>query len=328
MDLAAGTGTGLRTGAGTGVGADPDGHTPFLRVTGPGGEPLPWVLVRAPVVTHAHHLRLAALARAGVRFAGITSYLGFPGPPWRDERDYGLLCEAWLHCFRDPEHFLPPAGPRLLTSESDFTDPLRVDPARVAGGAAGAGTEVAPGPDIVHVSGREPWRQEAKNWPLAARCLRRLARETGLRILVVDAPAGAEPIRGVRMVGPLPWRRLLAVIAGARALFVPAVLDASPRVLAEALCLDVPVVVNRAILGGWQYVNPFTGVFFDGEDDAVAAVRAVLDARQRPRAWFAAHHGPARAGARVLRLLSALDDSLPGSLTHVLLTPDRGPGTR
>ncbi|MFE6834123.1 hypothetical protein ACFVFI_04670 [Streptomyces sp. NPDC057705] len=305
-------------------------------MTGPGGDELPWVLVRAPIVTRAHHLRLAELVRAGTRFAGATSYLGFPGARWRDERDYGLLCEAWLHCFRDPDRFLPPAGPRLLTSESDFTDPLRVDPERLAGASGAGGMATAPrlAADVVHVSGREPWRTEAKNWPLAARCLHRLARETGLRILVVDAPAEAEPIRGVRLVGPLPWRQLLAVIAGARCLFVPAVLDASPRVLAEALCLDVPVVVNREILGGWQYVNPFTGAFFDGEDDVVKTVRAVLGGGQRPRAWFSAHHGPARAGARVLRLLRTLDDSLPDRLFHVLLSPDRssavrtGPATR
>jgi hypothetical protein len=30
------------------------------------------------------------------------------------------------------------------------------------------------------------------------------------------------------------------------------VLDASPALLTEALCLDVPVVVNHRILGGWR----------------------------------------------------------------------------
>ncbi|MQY10924.1 hypothetical protein SRB5_10370 [Streptomyces sp. RB5] len=292
--------------------------TPFLRVTSPRGDVLPWVLVRAPVVTRAHHARLAELVREGCRFAGATSYLGFPGEAYRDERDYGLLCEAWLHCFRDPDRFLPPGGPRALVSESDFTDPLRVDPHRV--------TRTPPPSlvaDVVHVSGREPWRQEAKNWPLAERCLRRLSRRTGLRVLVVDAPPGAGPVPGVRLTGPLPWESLLAVLAAARCLFVPAVLDASPRVLAEALCLGVPVVVNRRILGGWQYVNPFTGAFFDGEDDIVEAVTGVLGGRCRTRSWFTAHHGPPRAGARVLRLLRTLDPSLP-DLTHVLLTPDPG----
>ncbi|MDQ0784790.1 glycosyltransferase involved in cell wall biosynthesis [Streptomyces sp. B3I8] len=301
---------------------------PFLRVTRPCGEVLPWVVVRAPVVTRAQHVRLNQLAAEGCRFAGATSCLGFPGAGFRDERDYGLLCEAWLHCFRDPDRFLPPNGSRARVSESDFTDPLRVDP-RLA--ARTLPPELVA--DVVHVSGAEPWRQRAKNWPLAARCLRRLAEEAHLRILVVDAPPGAEPLPGVRLTGPLEWPLLLAVIAAARCLFVPAVLDASPRVLAEALCLDVPVVVNQAILGGWQYVNPFTGIFFGGEDDVVPAVLEVVAAARRPRAWFMAHHGPVRAGARVLRLLRPLDSALP-ALTHVLLASDRGgweravPGTR
>lgn len=301
---------------------------PFLRVTRPCGEVLPWVVVRAPVVTRAQHVRLNQLAAEGCRFAGATSCLGFPGAGFRDERDYGLLCEAWLHCFRDPDRFLPPNGSRARVSESDFTDPLRVDP-RLA--ARTLPPELVA--DVVHVSGAEPWRQRAKNWPLAARCLRRLAEEAHLRILVVDAPPGAEPLPGVRLTGPLEWPLLLAVIAAARCLFVPAVLDASPRVLAEALCLDVPVVVNQAILGGWQYVNPFTGIFFGGEDDVVPAVLEVVAAARRPRAWFMAHHGPVRAGARVLRLLRPLDSALP-ALTHVLLASDGGgweravPGTR
>jgi hypothetical protein len=292
------------------------GTSPFARVTGPAGEVLPWVLVRAPVTTYAHHRRLTELAQEGCRFAGVTSYAGFPEAGFRDERDYGLLCEAWLHCFRSPERFLPPSGPRARLSESDFTDPLRVDPSRVGGKLP---QELVA--DVVHVSGAEPWREEVKNWPLAARCLRRLARESGWRVLVVDAPRHAKPIPGVTMTGPLPWARLLSVVAAARCLFVPAVLDASPRVLAEALCLDVPVVVNREILGGWHYVNAFTGTFFDDEHDVVAAVRG-LGAGRRPRAWFIAHHGPARAGARLLRLLRPLDDGLP-DVTHLLFTLDQ-----
>ncbi|MFB7605039.1 hypothetical protein [Streptomyces gardneri] len=300
---------------------------PFLRVTGPGGQPLPWVVVRAPVVTRAQHVRLHDLADEGCRFVGATSHLGFPGAGFRDERDYGLLCEGWLHCFRDPDRFLPPNGPRVLVSESDFTDPLRVDPRRIHRRRVAHALPAELVADVVHVSGAEPWRQEAKNWPLAARCLRRLAAETGLRVLVVDAPPGAGSLPGVRSSGPLEWPSLLAVIAAARCLFVPAVLDASPRVLAEALCLDVPVVVNRSILGGWQYVNAFTGAFFDGVDDVVPAVLGTIGAAGGPRSWFTAHHGPARAGTRVLRLLRSLDPSLP-ALSHVLLAPDPGPPKR
>ena len=75
-----------------------------------------------------------------------------------------------------------------------------------------------------------------------------------------------------------------------RILFAPNLHDASPRVLAEALCLDVPILVNRHILGGWKYVTNATGAFFGGEHDVVDAVRVLLSERRRaelqPRRWF------------------------------------------
>jgi hypothetical protein len=97
---------------------------------------------------------------------------------------------------------------------------------------------------------------------------------------------------------------------------VPNELDASPRVLAEALCLDVPLVVYRQILGGWKYVNRFTGVFFDDERDVVGAVRACFAQSVAPRLWFAANHGAYAGAQRLLRLLRTVD---PGFNRHAHL---------
>ena len=73
-------------------------------------------------------------------------------------------------------------------------------------------------------------------------------------------------------------------------LFAPNVHDASPRVLAEAMCLDVPILVNRHIVGGWKYVHSDTGAFFDSVDNVVPAFKKVIDGLQRgdlhPREWF------------------------------------------
>ena len=75
-----------------------------------------------------------------------------------------------------------------------------------------------------------------------------------------------------------------------RVLFAPNLHDASPRVLAEAMCLNVPILVNRHILGGWKYVNDQTGAFFDNEDDVVGAFKGILAAqaqgRLQPRGWY------------------------------------------
>lgn len=73
-------------------------------------------------------------------------------------------------------------------------------------------------------------------------------------------------------------------------MFVPNLSDASPRVAAEALLRDVPVIMNRHIAGGWKYINEQTGVFFDGVDDfwpAVQRLRALRAAgKLRPHDWF------------------------------------------
>ena len=75
-----------------------------------------------------------------------------------------------------------------------------------------------------------------------------------------------------------------------RVLFAPNVHDASPRVLAEAMCLDVPILVNRHIVGGWKYVNSETGAFFDSVDNVVPAYMDMMARMQRgelhPREWF------------------------------------------
>lgn len=139
----------------------------------------------------------------------------------------------------------------------------------------------------------------------------RLCEEFGLRALVIGTPT-VDFARSDRITfrDELPWHEMLDHVASARFLFAPNVEDASPRLLAEALCLDVPLVVNRAILGGWKYVNRFTGVFFDGPDDVSSAVRTCIGRRLQPRAWFRANHGPYNAGRRMRRVLASIDSSL------------------
>lgn len=264
-----------------------------------------WAVVHSRVVSPARQAQLADLRRAGFRFLGMTSDGSFPAGGDRDPIDYGALCEAWCHCFRDPDRYLPRDAPRALLSVSDFTDERRVSREASAGGGA-----IPDGFDFVYVCGTEPWKRAAKSWELARRCIPRIRSVLGLRALMVGARADDPPCADAILRPPLRWPEFLACLSHARFLFAPNVLDASPRVLGEALCLDVPVVVNRAILGGWKYVNAFTGVSFDGEDDVVDAVRECLRAARSPRAWFRANHGPYVAGFRLLRLLRLVDPSI------------------
>jgi len=197
---------------------------------------------------------------------------------------------------------------------SDFTDPDTV-----AASAAAAVHAAFGGCDFVYASARDPWKRVTKNWKLAHRAVPTICDELGLRALVIDPPESFDHPAIVECA-PLAWPAFLAVLRAARFLFVPNERDPSPRVIAEALCLDVPVVVNRTILGGWKYVNAATGVFFDDGGDVVAAVRACLTAPVAPRRWFRANHGPFVAGAALLRFLHRLDPRIR-ERDHLVVTP-------
>jgi hypothetical protein len=303
---------------------------PFQRVLDARAQPTRWVLVNGPIVTFEQQEHFADLCRSGRRFAGMSSYMTFPqlepecisGGSNRDSLDYESICEVWCHCFREPGKYLRTDLPRALISASDFTDYMRVSP-EVFGAPAHIQEKDV---EFVYVGACEDWKREAKNWTLAGQCISRLCQDLGLRAFVVGAPNPQFPAHPeIAFSAPLAWDHLLARLSRARFLFVPNMLDASPRLLAEALCLNVPVVVNSNILGGWKYVNRFTGVFFDSEHDVTSSVRDCLQQALSPRDWFRANYGPYLAGQRLLQLLRIVDSEISES-SHLCLdesTPDR-----
>ena len=278
---------------------------PFLWVLDSRQQETGWVLVNGPIVTHAQQDQFVYLRRRNHRFVGMSSYLTFPLTEYSDTLEYETVCEAWCHCFRKPDQFFKTDTPRALISFSDFTDFHRISQQNVI---TNMRVERF---DVVYVGATEDWKREAKNWRLAGRCIPRMCAELGLRALVIGTPnEDFAEVPGVTFVSQLPWSDLLAHLAQSQFLFVPNVLDPSPKVLGEALCLDVPLVMHKEILGGWKYINAFTGVFFNGEEDVIAAVRACLSKARNPRDWFRVNYGPYLAGERLLRLLRSVDPSI------------------
>merc|ERR1711948_193934 len=58
--------------------------------------------------------------------------------------------------------------------------------------------------------------------------------------------------------------------------FLPQVHDASPRVITQALSLDIPLLMNDNIIGGWKYLNHKTGEFFHDMSDFRASLKRIL----------------------------------------------------
>jgi hypothetical protein len=288
----------------------------ILRILDERGEDTEFCALRGPVAANQVQPSLDRFIRDH-RIIGICSRGVFPGhEPLYDALlghearsqsiepyQYVERSEGWAHCFRRPELYLPANLPATLLSESDFKDPDWVW--RV-------GCQQGQPPkhwDVIYVCGQGLYNEFAKNKALGMSSIYRLCSELGIRSLAVGCSetGWAEvPYGELQVTGDLAWHELMECLARSRIALFPNGLDPSPRLLAESLCLNVPLVVNREILGGWKYVTPYTGEFFNTEVDVVQVVREVLDTSYSPREWFMANHGPFKAGRRLAGFLDSL----------------------
>eukprot|EP00937_MAST-01D_sp_MAST-1D-sp2_P004945 g4945.t1 len=285
------------------------------------------VLVRAPF--RGDDEALFRKWNSTLLFLGISSFEDYPLPsgnpfsePFAPDRYAGLF-PGWLHMFR-PERarrVFPPHVKLLLMSQSNFALPAyppRTDQDRLAAEFdftySGSDQDVAS--DCVG------WSSFAKNWTLVKQALAVMCGEYRLRGVLVAtkdktgtrACTIPDSCRGLMLQTTyLDQRQYLDYVRRSRFQFLPQVHDASPRTAAQALALDVPVLMNAHISGGWKYVTEAhgeTGEFFHGMGD----LRAVLDrllakAKQAgpgayaPQRWMRAHYGDELAGPRLLRFV-------------------------
>jgi len=153
------------------------------------------------------------------------------------------------------------------------------------------------------------WQSYNRNWDLAKQCLEIMCGEFGLRGVLVGRTncEFTNKCNGIVKVVPfLAYDAFQKEMQKCRFLFVPNVADASPRVITEAMCYNMPVLVNRNILGGWHYVEPgVSGEFFTSKNDVRPALRRLTTQMNAyaPRRHFMRHHGKHRAGRRLAAFL-------------------------
>jgi hypothetical protein len=262
---------------------------------------------------------------SGHRIIGMMQWWGFPLPeysyageryrvtpalplanPW--ERPEIQACEAWCHCARDPDQFLPPGRPRFFMSHSDFVDADRIWQV-VHGGPHPA--PPAKRWDVICLFSAHWYDEVQKNWSLAQACVQTLAVDWGMSVLLLSRGGIPDVPRhpNVEVRPRLSWNDCLQSIARSRLTMVAAHLDPSPRVIVESLALDVPVLVHSQILGGWKYVQEETGSFFEGEHDIGFEAYRCLSAGLHPRSWLRRRYGRDRAARRFARYLRSLGDA-------------------
>ncbi|MAF35767.1 hypothetical protein CL622_01470 [archaeon] len=254
--------------------------------------------------------------KKGIHFIGISSYSEFPGmvtnphdslsdpemDAWK-KYDYMKLFKAWLHCFRNPDKYIPPSMPKALISESDFTNPKFIpDPS------------VTKEYDFIYVCLKDNdkckpgWQSYIRNWDLAKKCLDIMCIKYKLKGLIVgrvncELPKSCHTL--MKITDFMPQKEFLKSYNKCKFVFVPNIVDASPRVLSEGLCHGLPCIVNDNILGGWKYVTDQTGVFFHDQNDFEKQLVKLLTnlSSYNPSKYFRENYGKETTGVELKNFL-------------------------
>jgi hypothetical protein len=296
------------------VGNIPDVKFPFRNLYDQKGRKLNIILITAPF-RGADHEKLFEdyknQSNPKLEFMGISSYSEFPGKlsnPYEDRyhekqnHDYQSMVKTWLHCFREPDKYLKPSYllPRLDISESDFKDYINNKP----------DTSIKKEYDFIYICLKDNdkctpgWQSYNRNWSLAKKCLITMCRKFNLKGAIIGRENCdfTDLCSGIVKVLPfLQYHEFQKELQKARFIFVPNIADASPRVLTEAMCYDLRLLVNYNLLGGWKYVTPKTGEFFTDEFDIENAIQKLLDNydNYQPRKYFSENYGKERSGKKL-----------------------------
>lgn len=284
---------------------------------------LPVVAVTGPFRGEDALKKYREYKEKGVHIFGITAYKSFPriivdGSENKyevvDQFDYVSEIKNWCTCFKNNNEFgFTKNNNTIDMSESDFYDPDDKD-------------DVPKKYDFIYICGKDGdncplngWNAINRNFNFALAVFPIMMKKNGLKGLVVGRlGCGLEEEYGdkIEITDFLPWNELQDKMRESRFLFLPNVNDASPRVIAECLVKNVPVLMNKNILGGWKYINPETGDFFTNEYDFEDSLNRLFDKLEdmSPKEWWKKNHGEKKSRKK---LRDFLDKSFPGVFADV-----------
>jgi len=270
----------------------PDVEFPFKNVKNEKNENLNIMVITAPFRSDTDKENFNKYIKDyNIPFLGVTSYLNFPGKithPHDDpyykknfkKHDYINSCIGWCHGFENPlsRGLDSTKIPLMYMSESDIvTHQFKPNKKKEY--------------DFIYVCLKdndkctEGWQSVNRNWKLAKKCFPIMCEKFNLNGLLIGrlnckyTPKCKNKITILGNKddeGKIDYRELMDKMSKSKFLFLPNIRDASPRVLTEALVLDVPVLVNKNIYSGGKYVNEETGEFFESEKDLPIVLEKML----------------------------------------------------
>lgn len=282
---------------------------PFQPVRTDRGEFVNVILVRSPFRS-SYQRKLYEKYKDEILFLGICSFEDYPVPPPNPYSgkfsvdEYVGLFPGFLHMFRNPGAIFPSHVKLLLLSQSDFSLPPQggTMPKKYDFTFSGSDQDVYW--DCVG------WSSFAKNWTFVKEALEVMCGELGMTgvLVATKAKTGSRTCSIPKSCeGKITQTRFLSqdeffnYVKQSRFLFVPQIHDASPRVTTQALALNVPLLMNYHIIGGWKYINEQTGEFFHDLSDLREAVNRMERNQNnyQPRKYVDENLGDVISGKRL-----------------------------
>ena len=268
----------------------------------------------------------------GIHFLGLSSYSEFPGPisnphdALHDPKhkaytyDYFNLTRGWLTVFREENNkkWMKPGFPRINIGESDFCnyETHLPDP------------NVKKEYDFIYICLKDGdkkegdkdcplgWQAEIRSYQTAKKIIDIMCIKYKLKGLLIGRIGCEMPPSCHQLMELTDFQEYSIFIKNfnkCRFILCPSILDASPRVVSESMCFNLPVLMNKKILGGWQYVNEKTGSFFD-PDTIETNFEPVLDKfikklnnnEYTPREWFIKNYGKYNSGKKLMDFVKTI----------------------
>jgi len=289
---------------------------PFLYFKNEHGKTLPIVAVTGFFRSKEDRERYNEYIKNGIKVFGITAYKSFPRKiddvsedkfHHSDNFNYTKEIKNWLCCFQNAGSFGFTNWNKLNNqSESDFynaDDKLETTEKKY---------------DFIYICNKDDdkcnpngWNALNRNFKLALECFPVLINRMGMKGLIVGrVNCGLESLYGdkVEVTGFLPYHELQVKMKQCKFLFVPNVTDASPRVIAECMIKNVPVLMNQNILCGTKYVNSRTGMLFTDQNDVATSAQKLLHGVKNgsiaPNKWWRDNFGVKPSAKRLKTFLS------------------------
>ena len=262
----------------------------------------------------------------GCQFLGLSSYSEFPGKitnphdvlndPKHKAYTYNYfdLARGWCTVFHEEmnQKIFPKDYPRIQCAESDFAkfNTHQPDPS------------VKKEYDFIYICLKDNdkctdgWQSTIREWEMTKKCLDIMCKKYKLKGLLLgrincEVPSNCHQL--MELTDFQEYSKFIKNFNKCRFVFCGSMRDASPRTVSEGLCFGLPILMNKNILGGWQYINDQTGEFFN-PDNIENSFEPVLDKfikklnnnEYTPREWYIKNYGEYNSGAKLFNFVKSV----------------------